>query len=77
MHVRDFSINKNSGLADEYRGKYLGLVQEGIWTPAGDHSGIDHLKELGGIHVHLLPTFDYANGVEVVAHTEGEVRGQP
>jgi pullulanase len=64
VHVRDFSINQNSGTREEQRGKYLGMVQEGSRTPAGEKSGIDHLRELGVTHVHLLPTFDYAGGDE-------------
>lgn len=64
VHVRDFSINKNSGTANECRGKYLGMIQEGTRTPTGEASGIGHLKELGVTHVHLLPTFDYAHGDE-------------
>lgn len=64
VHVRDFSINRNSGTSDERRGKYLGMVQPGTRTPTGESSGIDHLKELGVTHVHILPTFDYANGDE-------------
>ena len=63
VHVRDFSINANSGTS-RVRGKYLGMVQPGTRTPAGESSGLDHLKELGVTHVHLLPTFDYANGDE-------------
>ena len=62
-HVRDFSINANSGTSYG-RGKYLGLVQPGTRTPAGQRSGLDHLKGLGITHVHLLPTFDYAKGDE-------------
>lgn len=64
VHIRDFSISKNSGTPDERRGKYLGMVQPGSRTPAGESTGIDHLKEMGVTHVHLLPTFDYANGDE-------------
>jgi pullulanase len=63
-HIRDFSINKNSGIADGRRGKYLGMVQEGARTPQGEKSGLDHLKDLGISHVHLLPAFDYAGGDE-------------
>ena len=63
-HLRDFSIARSSGTSEERRGKYLGLVQAGTRTPAGERSGLDHLKELGITHVHLLPTFDYANGDE-------------
>ncbi|HUA37152.1 MAG TPA: type I pullulanase [Candidatus Sulfopaludibacter sp.] len=63
-HIRDFSINKDSGVADNNRGKYLGMVQSGTKTPGGLASGLDHLKELGVTHVHLLPCFDYAGGDE-------------
>jgi pullulanase len=64
VHVRDFSINANSGIPDANRGKYLGMVQSGTKTPTGEATGLDHLKELGVTHVHLLPVFDYANGDE-------------
>jgi pullulanase len=64
VHIRDFSINTNSGIADGNRGKYLGMVQPGTKTPGGEASGLDHLKELGVTHVHLLPCFDYAGGDE-------------
>ena len=50
MHVRDFSIDENSGVSKEYRGKFLGIVEG---------KPIEHLKELGITHVHLLPSFDY------------------
>ncbi len=64
VHIRDFTIIKNSGVADGNRGKYLGMVQPGTKTPGGEASGLDHLKELGVTHVHLLPCFDYAGGGE-------------
>ena len=28
--------------------------------PQGEASGLDHLKELGVTHIHILPSFDYA-----------------
>ena len=64
VHVRDFTINANSGVPAALRGKYLGMIQPGTKSPAGQSTGLDHLKELGITHVHLLPTFDYANGDE-------------
>ena len=63
-HVRDFSVKKNSGISDGRRGKFLGMVEEGARTPEGEKSGLDHLKELGVSHVHLLPAFEYAGGDE-------------
>jgi pullulanase len=62
VHIRDFSINTNSGIS--HRGKYLGMIEEGTKTPEGGKSGIDHLNELGITHVHLLPVNDYAGGDE-------------
>jgi pullulanase len=63
-HVRDYTINPNAGVSAALRGKYLGLVEAGTKTPGGHTSGLDHLKELGITHVHLLPTYDYAAGDE-------------
>jgi pullulanase len=62
MHVRDFSINPDSGIAR--CGKFLGLTEEGTKTSEGEKSGLDHLTELGITHVHLLPVNDYASGDE-------------
>jgi pullulanase len=62
VHVRDFSINTNSGIL--HRGKYLGMVERGVKTSAGEKSGLDHLEELGITHAHLLPVNDFAGGDE-------------
>ena len=59
MHHRDFSIHPSSGV--EHRGKFLALTEEGTSTPGGQATGIDHLKELGVTHVHLLPSFDFSS----------------
>jgi pullulanase len=67
VHIRDFSINKTSGISASSRGKYLGMVQEGARTPKGERTGIDHLKELGISHVHLLPVHEYSRGDETQA----------
>jgi pullulanase len=64
VHIRDFSIHRNSGISDPHRGKYLGMVEAKSRTPEGERSGMNHLKELGVTHVHLLPAFDYAGGDE-------------
>ena len=64
VHVRDFSINSNSGTSPANRGKFLGMVEAATKTPSGVITGLDHLKELGITHVHLLPVNDYAGGDE-------------
>ncbi|MEO7176026.1 MAG: type I pullulanase [Saprospiraceae bacterium] len=56
-HVRDLSMSKNSGIKE--KGKYLGVVASGTRGPGGVATGMDHLKELGITHLHLLPTFDF------------------
>lgn len=58
LHHRDFSIAPNSGVKN--KGKFLALTETGTKTPDGDASGLDHLKELGVTHIHILPSFDFA-----------------
>lgn len=57
LHIRDVSINKNSGI--EHKGKYLGLTEKGTKSKEGLSTGLSHMKELGVTHIHLLPFFDY------------------
>lgn len=59
LHIRDFSIDKSSGM--KYKGKYKAFTEEG--TVNGDNlkTGVEHIKELGITHVHLLPSFDYGS----------------
>jgi len=48
MHVRGFTRHPTSGLADELRGTYAGLIQK-----------IPYLQELGITAVELLPVFQF------------------
>jgi pullulanase len=57
MHVRDFTIHPSSG--SQFPGKYLGVSEAGTHNPSGKSTGLDHLKEMGVTHVHLLPVYDY------------------
>jgi pullulanase len=57
VHVRDFSIDTNSGML--FKGKYLAFTEEGTKGTGDVSTGIDHLKELGITHIHLLPVFDF------------------
>jgi pullulanase len=57
LHVRDFSIDPYSGI--ENKGKYLSFTEKNTRSPESIKTGIDHLKELGITHVHLLPVFDF------------------
>lgn len=57
MHHRDFSIDPSSGIV--HKGKFLALTEPATTNPTGEKTGIDHLKELGVTHVHILPSYDY------------------
>ncbi len=57
MHHRDMSMHPSSGIAN--KGKFLALTEKGTTSPSGEKTGIDHLKELGITHVHILPSYDY------------------
>lgn len=57
MHHRDFSMSPSSGIV--HKGKFLALTEPGTHNATGEATGIDHLKELGVTHVHILPSYDY------------------
>lgn len=59
MHHRDFSVSPSAGIT--HKGKFVALTEDGTHSPEGLSTGIDHLKELGVTHVHLLPSYDYAS----------------
>ncbi len=57
LHIRDISVHPESGIT--HKGKFLGLAETGTRTPEGIVTGLDHIRELGATHVHLLPAFDF------------------
>ncbi|MDB5090671.1 MAG: pulA [Mucilaginibacter sp.] len=57
LHIRDISISPNSGIKN--KGKFLGLAETGTKSPDGEPTALDHIKQLGVTHVHLLPAFDF------------------
>ena len=59
MHIRDVSSDSSSGI--ENVGKYLGLTETGTTTENGVPTGLDHIKDLGITHLHLLPFYDYGS----------------
>lgn len=59
LHVRDLSSDPSSGI--ENVGKFLGLTETGTRTAGGMATGLDHIKELGVTHLHLLPVYDYGS----------------
>ncbi|MDR0452803.1 MAG: type I pullulanase, partial [Treponema sp.] len=65
LHVRDFSIDGNSGM--RRRGKFLAFTERGTRNRDGAATGVDHLASLGITHVHLLPSFDFGSVNELTA----------
>ncbi len=59
LHVRDASIDPSSGIL--HKGKYMGLAETGTRNKAGLSTGLDHIRDLGVTHVHLLPVFDFSS----------------
>jgi len=66
MHIKDFSYDEQSGVPEEYRGKYKAFTVKG--TNGQYPTCMEYLKELGITHVHLMPFFDYGS----VDESEGE-----
>lgn len=62
-HIKDFTGRKNSGVKN--RGKYLGFIEEDRYYIENEtcyeeiKTGLDHLKELGVSHIHLMPVYDF------------------
>lgn len=59
LHVRDLSSDESSGINNT--GKFLGLTETGTTTENGVSTGLDHMKDLGITHLHLLPVYDYGS----------------
>lgn len=57
LHVRDLSAHRSSRIRN--KGKFLGLAETKKRTKTGQPTGLDHMKELGITHVHLLPVYDF------------------
>ena len=64
IHIRDFSVSEDSGIKN--KGKYLAFTEKNTQTSEGVVTGLDHLKDLGITHVHLLPVYDFASLDDVV-----------
>ncbi len=69
LHVRDLSSHPNSNIQNS--GLFLGLTETGTKSADGHATGIDHIKELGATHIHLLPVYDFSpNSIDEKNPTE-------
>ncbi len=72
VHVRDFSVSKNSGVSEDNKGKFLAFAEGGTTLNSDTSSsavstGIDYLVEQGINCVQLMPVYDYGSVKEDVA----------
>lgn len=59
LQMRDLSTDDSSGI--ENVGKYLSLTETGTTTEGGVSTGLDHIKDLGITHLHLMPVYDFGS----------------
>lgn len=59
LHIRDLGTDESSGIKNV--GKFLSLTEHGTKTPGGVKTGIDHIKDMGITHLHILPMYDYGS----------------
>ena len=71
MHWRDFSAHENGHF--RYPGKFLCMTEENVRTDEGMAVGLEHLKELGITHIHILPSYDYGSIDEKGSFSEARV----
>ena len=73
MHVRDFTIDPNSGV--QHAGLYLGWTEAKTHLPNDDQieTALDHLSDLGVTHVELLPMQDFENDESVGDYNWGYI----
>ena len=70
VHVRDFSISKDSGVSEENKGRYLAFTEGGTTlngAPGGMSTCVDYLVEKGVNTVQLQPVYDFGSVNEAVA----------
>ena len=61
-HIRDLSIDESSGIKDEYKGKFKALTILDSCIPGTNvKTVVNHIKDMGFTHIHLLPAFDYGS----------------
>jgi len=59
LHIRDLSMDKSGNI--RHKGKFLGLAETGRKTKSEIPTGLDHIKNLGITHLHLLPVYDFGS----------------
>ncbi len=63
VHIKDFSYDPESGVSEQYRGKYMAFTElETTLNNAGDvKTCMNYLKDLGINYVQINPMYDYGS----------------
>lgn len=69
VQIKDFTVDKSSGA--ESRGTFRGFVEENTMVNAYA-TGLDHLRELGVTHIHLMPVNDFLSSKEEIEYAYNE-----
>lgn len=69
VQIKDFTIDKSSGA--QSRGTFRAFTEEGT-KYNGQRTGLDHLKELGVTHIHLMPVYDFLSTKEETEYAYDE-----
>ncbi|GCF06938.1 type I pullulanase [Dictyobacter arantiisoli] len=64
VHVRDFSINANSGMSN--KGMFLAFTELATHNPHQTSTGVASLQALGITHVQIMPVFEFASVDELI-----------
>ncbi|MFO1531100.1 MAG: alpha-amylase family glycosyl hydrolase [Kiritimatiellia bacterium] len=59
-HVRNLTKHPTSGVPEDLRGTY-----EGVLASLGTGTGLDHIKALGATHVQFMPPAEFFNGTNL------------
>lgn len=57
LHVRDFSSDESGNF--KVRGKFVSFCEKDPVNDLCEPIGLEHIRQLGITHIHLLPVFDY------------------
>lgn len=69
VQIKDFTVCRSSGI--ESRGTFKGFIEEGSRIN-GLSTGLDHLKDLGVTHIHLMPVNDFISSREEIEYAFNE-----
>ncbi|MCH5154542.1 MAG: type I pullulanase [Clostridiales bacterium] len=75
-HIRDLTMDENSNVSAEHKGKFLGLTEKASAANGNKMTPLDYIKDLGITEIHILPMFDINSVDEYDGNAEYDANGQ-